>query len=94
METSKTSHEITFRQKVVEHYQQGNLSMREIALLYGITSGTVSKWVSLYGALGNSSEPLSVQQLQSEIETLRTEVRVLKELICRKFIANNNLLSE
>lgn len=84
-------HSDTFKEQVVQHYNTSGVTMRETAKHFGITSGTVSKWVTQAGGQKSDQSEQSVEELRSEIKDLRHDLTVLKRVVCRQLLDKNPL---
>ncbi len=91
----RSNYDDAFKREVVNTYRNSSLTMREVAIQYGISSGMVSKWqdtipVEEEGDISSRE----ILELKREMKKTRDELKILKELVCKQITDKHKWLFE
>jgi transposase-like protein len=79
----KGQHSVGFKMQVVKDYVNGNRSLRQLALHYGVSRSNIHEWVQqFYPELSNGSLPTTevmTEAEQRELEALKKQNEELKK---------------
>jgi len=77
-----SKYDISFRRKIAKDYEQGERTMRQIALEHGVSKYNVKDWVKKFSCELAAKEPIEAvmtEEEQKELRALKEQVEALKK---------------